>query len=142
MEYRFIAYDTGEENVPLEYIQKVEQQWNIQFPEVLKEYYLHHNMAVTKDTSFTVHGLEFYLNFMAPLCYGDLPVEKLLGMMAKKSYYPKALVPLAEDTEGDYFYWDRISGKVYYICRENVENPIPICDSVEAFIELLNNSCE
>ena len=54
----------------------------------------------------------------------------------------ETLIPLAEDEDGEHFYWDSKTGKVCFICRENVENPIPICNSVEAFIELLNNSCE
>lgn len=142
MEYTFIECDTGEENVSVEYIRQLEERLHIQFPEVLVEYYLHHNMAETKEISFVKHDLEFGVNYLNPLCYSDVSVEELLLYMKGKSYYGDTLIPLAEDTEGDNFYWDSQSGKVCYICRENVENPIPICDSVEAFIELLNNSCE
>ena len=143
MEYRFIARDTGEDNVTPEYIRQLEEKLDIRFPQVLVEYYLHHNMAETKEeVCFRVFNLEFYLNYLNPLRYGDVPVEDLLKYMAGKPYLSPNLIPLAEDEEGDNFYWDSKTGKVCYICRENVMNPIPICDSVEAFIELLNNSCE
>lgn len=142
MEYKFIACETGEENVTSEYIRQLEEQLNIQFPKVLAEYYLHYNMAEMKEISFEVLGITFYMSCIAPLQYGTLPVEKQLQYNATNAYIPKTFMPLADDEEGDHFYWDTENGKVFYVCRENVENPIPICDSVEAFMELLNNSCE
>ena len=69
-------------------------------------------------------------------------VEKILSFNENNEYISKTLIPLAEDTDGEDFYWDSASGKVYYISMENVENPVPICDSVEQFFEILNKSCE
>lgn len=53
-------------------------------------------------------------------------------------YIPKTFIPLAEDVDNDDYYWDKETGKVFYLAMSNVENPIPICDSVEEFFKLLN----
>jgi len=142
VEYRFVASQTDQQNVTLEYIRQLEQQRQIQFPQVLTEYYQRYNMAPMKEVSFERLGITFYMSCIAPLCYGTMPVEKQLQYNDKNAYIPDTWIPFADDQEGDHFFWDTETGAVSYVCRENVENPIPICDSVEEFFELLNDSCE
>ena len=140
--FNFIARDSSQNNVTLEYIRNFEEIRGISFPDVLVDFYMNHNKAVLEDVSFSVHNLAFTVEFIIPLQHGNVCVEKILSFNEKNEYISKTLIPLAEDTDGEDFYWDSASGKVYYISMENVENPVPICDSVEQFFEILNKSCE
>ena len=142
MKFKFIVSDTGEKNVTEDYIREFERKWSIKFPDILKDYYLHHNWAEISEFSFMIHNLEFSVEFIIPLQYGNICVEEILSFNQGNEYIPKSFMPLAEDIDGDDFYWDASNGHVYYLAMGNAENPIPICDSVEQFFEILNNSCE
>lgn len=141
MVFNFIACDVDKNNVTRDYIEELERKLNIQFPDVLVDYYMHHNKAAMKEFSFWIHHLEFSVEFIIPLLYGNVCVEKILSFNQGNVYIPDTYIPLAEDIDGEDFYWDSLNGKVYYLSMGNVENPIPICDSVEQFFEILNTSC-
>lgn len=138
--FDFISYDTKEKNVTPEYIDELEGKLNIKFPDILRKFYTNHNMAELAEFAFMIHDLEFSVEFIMPLLYGNMHVEKILSLNEDNKYIPKTFIPLAEDVDGENFYWDSSNGKVYYLSLENVENPIPICDSVERFFEILNDS--
>ena len=140
--FKFIRNDPNKDNVTLEYIKMFEETWNIRFPNILVDYYMNHNQAELEEVSFTIHNLEFSVEFIIPLQYGNVCVEKILSFNEGNEYISKTFIPLAEDIDGEDFYWDSSSGKVFYLSMENVENPIPICDTVEQFFEVLNKSYE
>ena len=140
--FKFIRNDPNKDNVTLEYIKMFEETWNIRFPNILVDYYMNHNQAELEEFSFTIHNLEFSVEFIIPLQYGNVCVEKILSFNEGNEYISKTFIPLAEDIDGEDFYWDSSSGKVFYLSMENVENPIPICDTVEQFFEVLNKSYE
>ena len=142
MNFKFISCDTGEKNVTKEYISELESKLNIKFPEVLVDYYTNHNRAEIEEFTFTILNLDFSVEFIIPLLYGNVCVENIMSFNQGNEYIPDTFIPLAEDIDGEDFYWDASTGKVYYLSIENVENPIPICDSVEQFFEILNKSCE
>lgn len=140
--FKFISNDSGKDNVGLDYIREFEENWDLSFPDILVDFYSNHNKAQLEEFSFFIHNLEFSVEFIIPLRYGNVCVEKILLFNKGNEYIPKTFIPLAEDIDGEDFYWDSSSGKVYYLSMENVENPIPICDTVEQFFEILNKSCE
>lgn len=140
--FKFISKDSNIENVSLDYIREFENKWNIKFPEILIDYYTNHNTAELEEFTFYIHNLAFSVEFIIPLKYGNVCIEKILSFNESNEYISKTFIPLAEDIDGDDFYWDASNGKVYYLSMGNVENPIPICDSVEQFFEILNKSCE
>ena len=139
---KFISKDTNEENVTTEYIEKLEEKWNIKFPPILVEYYLYHNAAEVYEFSFFRHGIEFSIEFILPLKFGKFSVEHIYDLNQSDEFISDRFIPLAEDTSGEEYYWDSKNGKVYYLSMENVENPIPISNSVEEFFELLNTAYE
>lgn len=139
--FKFISNDSNKDNVPLDYISEFEKKKSITFPDVLVDYYMNHNKAELKEVNFSIHNLEFSVEFLIPLKYGNVCVEKILSFNEGNEYISKTFIPLAEDIDGEDFYWDSSNGKVYYLSMENVENPIPICNSVEQFFEILNRSC-
>lgn len=140
--FKFISNISSKDNVSMDYIQEFEDKWNINFPDILITYYTNYNKAELKEFSFYIHDLEFSVEFIIPLRYGNVCVEKILSFNEDNEYIPKSFIPLAEDIDGEDFYWDSSNGKVYYLSMENVENPIPVCDTVEQFFEILNKSCE
>lgn len=140
--FEFIYSDSKQNNVTLDYVRDFEEKKGIKFPAVLVDFYTKHNKAELKKCSFLIHNLEFSVEFIIPLNYGNVCVEKILSFNEGVEWIPETFLPLAEDVDGDDFYWDSSNGKVYYLSMGNVENPIPICDSVEQFFEILNKSCE
>lgn len=139
--FKFISNDSNRDNVTLDYIREFEEKWDISFPDVLVDFYTKHNRAELKEFSFFIHNLEFSVEFIIPLKYGNVCVEKILSFNEGNEYISKTFIPLAEDIDGEDFYWDSSDGKVYYVSMGNVENPIPICDTVEQFFDILNKSC-
>ena len=103
---------------------------------------MNHNRSELEEFSFLIHNLEFSVEFIIPLRYGNICVEKILSFNEGNEYISKTFIPLAEDIDGEDFYWDSSSGKVFYLSMENIDNPIPICDTVEQFFEILNKSYE
>ena len=77
------------------------------------------------------------MNFIIPLRDAKVNVEKMLEIN-KDDEYLQNFIPLAEDIDGNDYYWDKKTGKVFYLFIDDVENSIPICDSVEDFFKLLN----
>lgn len=140
--FEFISNESNKGNVTLDYIKAFEEKWHISFPSILVDFYTNHNKAELKECTFSIHNLDFTVEFIIPLMNGNVCVEKILSFNAGNEYISKTFIPLAEDIEGEDFYWDASNGKVYYLSMGNVENPIPICNTVEQFFELLNKSCE
>ena len=91
--FNFIARDSSQNNVTLEYIRNFEEIRGISFPDVLVDFYMNHNKAVLEDVSFSVHNLEFTVEFIIPLQHGNVCVEKILSFNEKNEYIPKTLIP-------------------------------------------------
>lgn len=141
--FKFIESQDLEKNVSNEYIDSIEKELNIKFPNVLREYYLKHNGANLKECSFKIAGIDqFSLDIIIPLKYGTTPLEKEYKWVLENEYIANENIPLAVDMDGDNYYWNSKNGKVYYISVENVENPILVCNSVEEFFEILNKSID
>lgn len=139
--FEFLHTENLEENVSQQYIDSVERKYNITFPDILRVYYNEHNGGEIEEVPFVMHNLEFCVEFIIPLKYGTVNVEKLLELYMDDEYFPKGFVPLAEDVDGDDYFWDARDGRVYYLTMGNIDNPIPIARSVEEFFEILNASC-
>ena len=145
--FKFITSNDKTKNVSEEYIKNVERKFNIKFPTVLKEYYLNYNFSDNKECCFKIDGFDgedtdFILDCIIPLKYGTIPFEKQYEYVLNDNDISSDFIPLAVDLDSDLYYWNKKSGEVWYISHENVENPIPICESVEKFFEILNDSCD
>lgn len=104
--FKFISNDSNKDNVPLDYISEFEKKKSITFPDVLVDYYMNHNKAELKEVNFSIHNLEFSVEFLIPLKYGNVCVEKILSFNEGNEYISKTFIPLAEDIDGEDFYWD------------------------------------
>lgn len=57
-------------------------------------------------------------------------------------YIRESLIPLANNSGGDYYYWDKNDEKIYLIYCDDIENEILIADSIEEFFDIMNkNNC-
>ena len=137
--FHFIVKEYPHAAASASYIDQLEKQLQITFPPILRQYYLEHNGAEIQECRFCLNGLDFCVVLIRALSFGSMPVEKVLKYNSRNKAIPECFIPLAQDEDEDDYYWDSTSGKVYYLSLENVERPIPICDSVEAFFEILNN---
>lgn len=142
--FKFIESEDLDKNVTNDYINGLEKKMGIVFPSILREYYLKHNFSKGKECTFRIEGIDadFILDTIIPLKYGTIPLEKEYKWVLENEYISNEHIPLAVDMDGDNYYWNSKSGKVYYISHENVENPILICNSVEEFFEILNSCCD
>lgn len=135
--FNFLHTENPEKYVSSEYVNSVEQKYGINFPEVLRTYYIKHNCAEMEETPFVMHNIEFCVEFINPLKYGTVSVESLLDNWKEEVEF-KDLVPLAQDVDGDNYWWNSKTNQVFYISIGNAENPILITNSVEDFFEMLN----
>lgn len=142
--FKFIESEELEKNVSEQYINKIEKQLNIEFPSILRKYYLNYNCAKEKECTFIIEGIDdyFILDTIIPLKYGTIPLEKEYKWVLENEDISNDMIPLAVDMDGDNYYWHKENGNVFYISHENVENPILICNSVEEFFEILNKAVE
>ena len=136
--FDFIISDDPESNVTDEFVDEFEKRWSIKFPEVLRTYYTNYQFAEIEERPFVVLGMEFCVEFIMPLVNSKRSVEKILEINEGNEWIPRSFIPLAVDIDADNYYWDSNDGKVYYLTVGNIENPIPICDSVEEFFKLMS----
>lgn len=140
--FNFVKEDNPKSKVSVEYIDEFQKKYNLSFPKILKDYYLQHNGADIQECSFQKKGFDFCVTMLRDLNYGILPIEKILEYNKNNEAIPNTFIPLALDFDDDDYYWDSKDGKVYYLCTDNVEHPIPLFDSVEEFFDTLNKCYE
>lgn len=138
--YLFVNYDEDGYQIDEKYIEEVENKYGFSFPSVLKDYYLQHNGCEMYEARFEKLGLEFCVVFFYNLLYGKITVEKILDSNKNDEYIPKTFVPVARDEDGNDYYWDSESRKVYYLALTNIEHPAELFDSVDEFFQTLNSS--
>lgn len=124
--------------VTLEEIELIEKIFQIQFPQILKDFYLQYNAVKMHLCVFSVNGNEYEAAKIIPL-KADHAFECIRTNELKDDFIPESFMPLARNRGGDYYYWDSKSEAVYLLYSDCIENPILICDSIEAFFDLLEN---
>ena len=77
--FKFISNDSNKDNVTLDYIREFEEKRSISFPDILVNYYTNHNKAKLEGFTFYIHNLEFSVEFIIPLKYGNVCVENILS---------------------------------------------------------------
>jgi len=138
--FDFLSVIKTEHNVSHEYVNSIEERLGVKFPAVLREFYTKYNCSDIKELPFRVHDIEFCVDFILPVGNHRNTVEEYWGYIQGDELIPQTFIPFANDIDGDDFYWDSQNGKVYYLSMENAENPIPICNSVDEFFEILNKA--
>ena len=140
--YDFIERDDEDWKVSEEYVESLENNLGLRFPEVLRNYYILHNGADTMECSFEKNNLDFCVVLILPLKQGKVSLEKMIMYTKDNPAIPDSFIPIALDEDEDYYYWDSATGKVVYLSVSNVMHPILISENIEEFFEILDKSCE
>lgn len=148
-EYFPVSYDD---------ISSVEKKFGIEFPSVLKEFYLKHNGRYIHMTYIDVDdaecdGEDSYISVDAILpLVGRNPhpyysVEAITEEQIQEGWIPDNFIPFAITQGGAYFHWKVDDGKVYIIYDEGTGvdggwTKYLICSSVEEMFKRMNEAYE
>lgn len=140
--YKFINGVESNHEDSLQMITKLEEKYSITFPAVLKEYYQKFDAEKIKLVSFKVDGFECEVAKIVPIIAETMNFEQITDDDKADGFIPVTCYPLARDRGGNYFYWDSTTGKVLLIFDDDFENPFEICESVDKFFDILENTVD
>lgn len=140
--FKFIKNENIETKITEEYILSLENDLQIKFPKILRDYYLKYNGAEIEECKLIIqmgaYNINCYVTEILTLKYGKYNFEHEAKYIRDIENIPNEFIPFAIDEGSDRFCWDYSTGKVYYV-RMDEENPILICDSVEQFFDILTD---
>ena len=147
--FKFLVEEIDNKEKSAERIAYLEQKYGIVFPDVLKELYARTHSAEMKTCEIYIGEdeedfVEVYE--MIPLDDANYNFEFCADNDRSKpmsEYIPNDWYPFAVDQGNAKFYWSSKDHKVWFVIPddpESLEKPDLIANSVEEFIELLNNS--
>lgn len=138
--YKFIKECKEGYSISEEDIERIEEEYGIEIPSVLRKFYYNYNCARIHLCKFYVEGCEYEISEILPLKYGEVCFEQVLENDRLDDIIPRNMLPLANNRGGDYYYWDTLSENVYIYFCDDIENPIYICKSIEEMFEIMNKS--
>ncbi|WP_024856159.1 SMI1/KNR4 family protein [Ruminococcus albus] len=123
----------------------LEQKYGIVFPEILKDLYSRTDCSGMRSCYIEIdHDFEVYDLVTLEDEVGGF--EQLVDCIYRTEplcrYIPDDWFPLAEDKDGNHFFWSSKTQQVYYGSCEEIEDKILIADSIEEFIDMLNDSVD
>ncbi len=140
--FKFLTEEIDNREKSAERIAYLEQKYGIVFPDILRQLYSKVVSGDMKMCEFEIGDCHFAVTGIIPLEGEDIEFEYITDDDRDEpmcNFIPSDWYPLTEYA-GNYFYWSSNTHHVYYVDHEDVENQVLITDSIEAFIELLNNS--
>lgn len=141
---RFDFLDTAEQvtGVRLEArdLSAEEKKHNIRFPEVLKELYLISNGSYVRELSLQIEGAEYDVEEILPLTGAKMTMSWLKETFEDNSLIPASFYPVAIDSaEGTYF-WDALTGEVWYVAENSEMRPDFMFRSIQEMFEAMNEA--
>lgn len=121
-------------------IKRLENKYNIEFPDVLKTLYTQSEGGKIKLCVFTINNYTYEVSTIIPILHVGLYFEKIVEFDRMDGFIPSTFYPIAMDRGGNTFYWDCITKNVYLSLTDDIENPVYIIADVHSFLELLNCS--
>jgi len=123
-------------------IKVIEDSYGFEFPQILFDFYLLHNVGTIKLCTFEIDGFEHQVRNMVPLKEGALTFEEIVTNDRKDGFIDTNMLPLAMNEGGDMYYWDKNNENVYLYYWDDIENPIFISENIKSFFELLSQSID
>lgn len=150
--YRFLEKEIDNREKSEARIAYLEQKYGIVFPDILKDLYSRTDYSqmrtcyIEKDyNGYEVCDLvtleDGYISEDGYYSFEEL-IDRVYRTEPMNRYIPDDWFPLAEDEGGDHFFWSSKTQKVYYVFSEALEDKILIADSIEEFIDMLNESVD
>lgn len=140
--YTFIKQQHEECKIKPDDIQSVEEKFNIKLPSELSEFYLQYNGAEIYLSQIEKDTLVFQVDAFYPIknsFSSKLPtMDTLIEWDRMDGFINQSMIPFAKDQGGDSYYCDSVSGKIYIIRSDEIDDPIKIFDSFTEFLSELN----
>lgn len=137
--YSFLKNTEDKVEIALHDIEHVEQTFNLNFPKVLRDYYVRYNAVKMNLCVFTINKREYEVTKIIPLKSKANSFEMIKKSEIKFAYIPNDFMPLARNRGGDYYYWDKKNQNVFLVYSDAVESPVKICDNIADFFSLLEH---
>ena len=141
--FKFLVEEIDNREKNAERIAYFEQKYGIVFPDILKELYARTNDGILKECKFQIDGFTFGVwqlvsldgdrKFNFEFIADDDRDERFEGVF--DDWYP-----LAYDRGAATYYWNSKTHEICFVIDGMIEESADICNSIEEFIELLNNS--
>lgn len=140
--YQFVKKLHKECAISNEIIQKIEQKFDVTFPQPLVEFYLQYNgiecylsQYIKEDTFYQVQD---FFPIHCSFTHSLPVVETLIEWDRMDGFVPTNMIPFAVDPGGDSYYCDSTSGGIYIIRSDEIDDPIKICNTFTEFLSELD----
>ena len=146
--YRFLLNETDNREKSEARTAYLEQKYGIAFPDILKDLYSKTDRFEIKtcyiETEHYLEDLEVCDLVTLEDAVGGFEqlVDEIYRAEPMNRYIPEDWFPLAEEECGDHFFWSSKTQQVYYVSEEDSNEKILIADSIEEFIDMLNDSVD
>ena len=142
--YNFLEKEIDNREKSEARIAYLEQKYGIVFPDILKDLYSRTDGLGMRTCYIETDYNSYEVYELVTLEDEDGGFEWLVDGIYRAEpmnrYIPADWFPIAEDEDGDHFFWSSKTHQVYYVFHEEIEDKILIADSIEEFIEMLNDS--
>ena len=130
----------GNEEAAVAAMERLEEKYSISFPPVLREFYRRHDGQKMALCKFQVNGYGCEVSGLVSLCEGQMTFEWIVDNDRADGFISSEFFPLAMDRGGNIYYWQKNTERVYLLLADDIENPFPVADSIQAFFDLLERA--
>ncbi len=148
--YKFIENLHEEYKIDLLDIQAFEKKFDVKFPPEMVNFYLQYNSAEIYPSRIEVGKDSFQVIAFCPIRYNRYPylftVEDAMIQNRKNSFIDSKMIQFAVNSNKkpysfdfkNLYLCDSTSGEVYLTTKDDITNPIKICDSFNEFLSRLS----
>ena len=144
--YPFIENLYEEYKIDLLDIQAFEKKFDVKFPPEMVDFYLQYNSAEIYPSRIEVGKDSFQVIAFCPIRYNRYPflftVEDAMIQNRKNGFIDSKMIQFAVNSNKEPFknlyLCDSTSGEVYLTTKDDITNPIKICDSFNKFLSRLS----
>lgn len=114
-----------------------ENEYGLQLPALLKEFYREYNGQRIQPISYQFNGKSFQVYGFIPLLVGSVSVDHILDLYRNANRIPHGWIPLAVSDNGDDYFLDSEHGPVYLVEIDRPGHRIEAAPSLEDFFRFL-----
>lgn len=144
--YRFLEREIDNREKSEVRIAYLEQKYGIVFPDILKDLYSRTDCLGMRTCYVEIDDHGYEVCELVTLEDEDGGFEWLVDGIYRvepmNRFIPADWYPIAEDEGGDHYFWSSRTQQVYYVFQEELDEKVLIADSVEEFLEMMNDSVD
>ena len=123
-------------------IQALEKKFDIKFPSEMVDFYLQYNDAEIYLSEIETEEDKPQVFAFYPIRYRhsryEGTIDETMLSFRQDGFFDPKMIPFAGDQGGDPYFCDSISGEIYLIRSDDIDEPIKICDSFNEFLSRLH----